>query len=226
MKSDNIILIREAITQARIEEAQTHKLGTFLDAAAHNLHNAIALPKDDPGKALFEFILHYIEHVPDFLQTLDDLMQSCGLHEHGRVFITIAEDFFLQPPELVRQCGGLQGLIDEAYLAHRLMEEVNDRLTMLCGVPLTPLDMTLANIIVHDLLGEAYANQLDLAVHFAVEALFEQSRPLENTNLAQFVARYQACDWEAKLRGWPSMKEESNIRLHFAKAQPTAATAH
>lgn len=226
MKNDNIILIREAIAQARAEEAQTHRLATFLAAAANNLHHAIALPKDNPGKALLEFVLHYIEHVPDFLQTLDDLMQSCGLHEHGRVFITIAEDFFLQPPELVRQCGGLQGLIDEAYLAHRLMEEVNDRLIMLCGVPLTPLDMTLANIIVHDLLGETYANQLDLAVHYAVEALFENNRPLENSNLAQFVVRYQACDWEAKLRGWPSLREESNIRLRFAKALPAVATAH
>jgi len=225
MNNDKIILIREAIAQARAEESQTHQLARFLSAATHSLHGAIALPEKDADKVLLEFIVRYIEYVPDLLQTLDDLLLNCGLREHGRVFITIAEDFFLQPPDLVHQCGGLQGLIDEAYLAHRLVEEINDRLIMRCGVPLTPLDMTLANIIVHDLLGETYANQLDLAVHYAMEALFEQGA-LENSNLAQFVARYQACDWEAKLRGWPRLTEDSRIGLRFTKTSIPKATAH
>ena len=226
MNPDKITLIREAIAQARAEEAQTHQLATFLAATAPGLHGAIALPEENPEKVLLEFIVRYIEHVPDFLQTLDDLMHSCGLREHGRVFITIAEDFFLQPRELVRQCGGLRGLIDEAYFAHRLMEEVNDRLILLCGVPLTPVDTTLANIVVHDLLGETYANQLDLAVHYAMEVLFEPGKSLEKSNLTQFVARYQACDWAAKLRGWPTQGNDSGIRLRLAETLSPKARAH
>lgn len=228
MTSDKISLIRKAIDQARAEEAHTRQLETFIATAAGGLHQAIDLPDADPVRALADFVIAYIEQVPDFLQTLDELMLSCGLREQGRVFITIAEDFFLQPPELVKQCGGLRGLIDEAYLAHRLMEEVNDRLIMLCGIPLTPWDMTLANIVVHNLLGETYANELDLAVHYALEALFEPDRSLENGAIAQFVARYQACDWEARLRGWPSLAGNTDIRLRFSDADaPTGkTTAH
>jgi hypothetical protein len=226
MNQGKTALIREAIAQARAEESVSRELETYMSAAAKSLHGAIALPEENPGQALTAFVIGYIEQVPDFLQTLEELMYACGLHEHGRVFITIAEDFFLQPPELIKHWGGLRGLIDEAYLAHRLMEEVNDRLMMLCGLPLTPADMTLANILVHDLLGEEYANQLDLAVHYAVESLFAPGQTLQNRNLQQFLSRYKDADWESRLRGWPGLDEESGIRLRLSTSLPGKTTAH
>ena len=62
-------------------------------------------------------------------------------------------------------------LLDEAYLAHRLVEEVNDRYVANGIAPLIPMDITRANLIVHQLLGDAFANKLDLAVEAAVAGL-------------------------------------------------------
>ncbi len=225
MTRDKLAHIRHAIAQAKEEESRTGELATYLAALIPGLHKAIVLP-ENPAQALLHFVIRYIEQVPDFLQTLSELMHETGIEQHGRVFVTIAEDFFLQPPELVQHDRGLKALIDEAYLAHRLIEEVNDRLLVLCGVPLTPMDMTLSNIIVHDLLGESFANQLDLAVHYAIETLFQPGNLESNTDLAQFIARHKTSDWADKLRHWPCLAGDSAIHLDFSEGISTKITPH
>lgn len=216
MSEQKILLIRESILKARQEEAASGELLHCLETMVPRLHQAIRLPDEQPACALLEFVTSYIEHVPDFLEALTELMQTAKIYDHGKVFITIAEDFFLQPPEVTQQHTGLHSLIDEAYLAHRLMEEVNDRVLMACGVPLTPMDMTLSNIVVHDLLGEEYANQLDLAVHFAIEALFNSSNLMGSSVLADFVTQHNRADWDQLLKQWPCLAGDSAITLSFA----------
>lgn len=216
MSEHKILLIRESISIARRHEAKSGELLRYLEALAPRLHQTIQLPGDRPAQALLEFVTRYVEHVPDFLEALTELMQQAKIYHHGKVFITIAEDFFLHPPEITHQHHGLHALIDEAYLAHRLMEEVNDRVLMSCGVPLTPMDMTLSNIVVHDVLGEEYANKLDLAVHFAIETLFDSSNLIGSALLADFVSKNSRRDWDQLLKQWPCLAGDSSISLHFA----------
>ena len=86
----------------------------------------------------------------------------------------MAEDYFLHPPEDLPADGGLEALLDEAFLAHRLLEEVNDHHIRHLQRPLLPLDMTEANIIVHHLLGDDLANALDQLVHETAAQLLER----------------------------------------------------
>lgn len=216
MTEAKLFQIRQAIAAARLQEEQTHHLEVYLNSLLPRLHKAIALPVDKPEGALLQFVIRYIEHAPNFLKALDQSMEQSGLATYGRVFLEIAEDFFLQPPEAVHREGGLRALIDEAYLAHRLIEEVNDRLIMLCGIPLSPMDMTMANIVIHHLLGEHFANQLDLAVHYAVEALFHPQQVSGDSRLAQFVTHHTHSDWSRGLGNWPCLLEDSPIQLKFA----------
>lgn len=215
MSEHKILAIRESICAARRHEAHSGELLRYLEALAPRLHQAIQLPSEKPAQALREFVIRYVEHVPDFLEALTELMHQAKIYHHGKIFITIAEDFFLRPPEIVHQHTGLHALIDEAYLAHRLMEEVNDRVLMSCGLPLTPMDMTLSNIVVHDLLGEEYANKLDLAVHFAIETLFDSSNLMGSALLADFVAQNSRGDWDQLLKQWPCLAGDSSISLSF-----------
>lgn len=217
MSEHNLLLIRESIGRARQQEAGSGELLKYLVAVAPRLHQAIQLPDQRPAEALLEFVTRYVEHVPDFLEALADLMHQAAIYDHGKVFLKIAEEFFLQPPAAADQHQGLHALIDEAYLAHRLMEEVNDRVLMSCGVPLTPMDMTLSNIVVHDLLGEEYANKLDLAVHFAIETMFDNSNLLGSAVLADFVCQHSRSDWEDLLKRWPCLAGDSAITLNFAE---------
>jgi hypothetical protein len=216
MTEDKLSQIRAAIAAARRQEQQTHHLELYLGSLAPRLHKAITLPRDQPATALLQFVIAYIEHAPDFLEALDRAMARNGLAVCGRVFLDIAEDFFLQPPEVVHREGGLRALIDEAYLTHRLIEEINDRLLMLCGIPLAPVDMTMANIVIHHLLGEQFANQLDLAVHYAVETLFQADKLTGNSQLAGFVAQHTRADWSHNSSLWPCLAEDSSIQLKFA----------
>ncbi|HEY6130583.1 MAG TPA: hypothetical protein VIV27_01125, partial [Halioglobus sp.] len=81
-------------------------------------------------------------------------------------------------------------LLDEAFLAHRLLEEVNDRHIRHLQRPLLLLDMTEANIIVHHLLGDAFANRLEQLVQFTaaqllhLEHLWEKVRTQPGTREA------------------------------------------
>lgn len=206
-------VIRETIAIAKRLEAQNHALELYLEGMLPRLHRAVQLPQQAPGKALLQFVVRYIEQVPELLDTLAALMHEATIYQSGRVFTDIAANFFLQPPELVREHSGLHALVDKAYLAHRMVEEVNDRLMLLYEVPLAPIDMTLANVIVHELLGEDFANQLDLAVHYAVEALFQPDPSQNSPASAPFLEGRGTRLWRNTLEGWPRLAEDSAISL-------------
>jgi hypothetical protein len=214
MTEDKLSLIRTTIAASRAEEERTHELERFLALLTPRLHNAITLPTERPAAALLNFVIRYIERAPDFLEALEQAMVKAGVASRGRVFLEIAMDFFLQPPEVVHQDGGLRSLIDEAYLTHRLTEEVNDRLVVLCGTPLAPMDMTMANLVVHHLLGDDFANQLDLAVHYAVEALLRSEYFGGDSTSTQVVARRTGSNWSEEK--WPCLAEDSDIYLSFS----------
>lgn len=223
MRRSNTDVIRKTIEIAQHLESRNHALEAYLSGVVPRLHKAISLPESKPGQALLVFVVRYIEQVPELLDTLAALMREAGIYEGGKVFLDIAEDFFLRPPEMVREHSGLHALVDKAYLAHRMVEEVNDRLMMLCNVPLAPMDMTLSNIIVHDLLGEAFANQLDLAVHYATEALFQPDNLASNSALANFVRSDCSRQWRNTLEGWPKLTEGSAVSLLLPESEPCPA---
>lgn len=220
MTEDKLSLIHAAIKSARAEEERTHELERYLASLAPRLHNAISLPAEEPVAALLHFVIRYIEQAPDFLAILETAMAKADVSAYGRVFLEIAADFFLQPPEVVHRDGGLRALIDEAYLTHRLIEEVSDRLLITCGAPLAPMDMTMANIVVHHLLGEDFANQLDLAVHYAVEALFQSSQLGGDATLKRFAAQHSDSGWAQSPEHWSCMAEDSAVRLNFSTHLP------
>lgn len=225
MGTDNLKLIRRIIASAVERDGNTGDLERFVAALAPKLHRAIALPQTNADDALRQFIVAYVSHVPDFLEALGDVFERSGLHNQGRTFLSIAEDYFLRPPEAIRPAESLPGLLDAAYLAHRLIEEINDRLLVLCGCPFTQMDMTLSNIIVHDILGEKFANQLDMAVHYAVESLFDPSKlSLYEPLLSSLKGSRE--HWHSSDQYWPCLAGDSAIALHFDCGVSSKAVAH
>ena len=213
MSESNILQIREAIAIAREKEANNHSLQRYLETKINDLHHAIKLPEENADTVLLDFVTRYIEHVPEFLQALTELTKSAGIYSFAKSFLDIAEEYFEKPPELVCEHHGLHALIDEAYLAHRLIEEVNDRIMMNCGVPLAPMDMTLSNIIVHNILGDDFANQLDLAVHYSTEVLFESLAIEKSPEFQVYIATHKKLGWGEELNKWPCLAGDSCISL-------------
>lgn len=206
-------MIRATIDHALANEQNCASLVLYVETRLDSLHHSIQLPKENDSDTLVAFMYRYIEHVPDFLDALIDVATTAGVMPLISKLIDVAQSYFKTPPELIDDHSGLLALVDEAYLAHRLMEEVNDRIMMLCGIPLIPMDMTLSNLIVHSLLGEEFANKLDMAVYYSMETLFEDFAEIENPDFKAYIALHKAEGWQDLLNTWPCLAGDSSIVL-------------
>jgi hypothetical protein len=182
--------IRKIIADALRSEGQTGDLSAKLAQQLPALREKLVLPEEEPAAALMAFIADYIESVPGCLNLVSAVSKRMGFHDYAAPFLHLAEDFLLSPPEEVPGEGGLEALLDEAFLAHRLLEEVNDHHIRHLQRPLLPVDMTEANIIVHHLLGDQQASRLEKLVQYAAaqllsrEYVWDQVRSLRGTQLS------------------------------------------
>jgi hypothetical protein len=166
--------IRDIIDLAVRHEQQTGALRLRLENTLPLLAKRLELPPEQPVEALMAFITSYIGSVPGCLNLVTAVGKQLGFYDYAAPFLHIAEDFFLAPPEELPEDGGLALLLDEAFLAHRLLEEINDHHIRHLGRTLLPLDMTEANIIVHHLLGETLANRLEQLVQYTTDRLLDK----------------------------------------------------
>lgn len=207
--------IRALIQRAKARDLETGKFNLVLEQRSERLHDAIRLPRNHAAPALRGFVVRYIEHVPEFIGAIDALTREAGISNRVEPLLNIACDYFLSPPDLVNGHSHLEALLDEAYLAHRLLEEVNDRFIGYCGIPLAPMDTTRANVIAHELIGEPFANELDQAVLFSAELLLNEY-PFEGENFTDYVERHRDRGWSEELRRWPCLATDLDIDLRFS----------
>lgn len=212
----NIQQMQHIIAEAQQHELETNLLHQILSAEITKLHPSIELPSSDSVNALCRFVEDYVNHVPRFVAAIHDLAQESGIEAQVAHVLTIATGFFLEPPQLLQSHSGMMALMDEAYLAHRLIEEVNDRYISLCGQPLAPMDMTRANLIVHHLIGEPFANELDSAVQYSVDLIMARRNEVDNTALRNYMDEHQQRGWSQEVARWPCLAEDLAINLNFA----------
>lgn len=223
--NDPLNPIRQLIRQAQEQDSASGKLLEFVECRKGHLHNAIKLPADKASKKLADFVVRYIKHVPDFIDAIRSMAQEAGIYEDVKPLLKIASDYFLSPPSIVDPHSQLQALLDEAYLAHRLLEEVNDRFMAKSGIPLAPMDMTMANVIAHELIGEPFANELDQAVLFSAELLLDE-QGFNSQHLENYVLTHKTNGWQQELERWPCLVEDLSISVEFDTEDDQSATRH
>ncbi|WP_086934306.1 hypothetical protein [Agarilytica rhodophyticola] len=214
MNEQRILQIRRSIAAARLQEENERSLQKHITLKLPSLHKSISLPENNTVEALINFVTCYIEHVPDFIKAIKELTYEAGIYDFTKQFINIAEDYFLVSSEQTEEdYKGLQALIDDAYLAHRLIEELSDRLMMVAGIPLAPMDMTMSNVLIHEILGEGFANELDLAVHYSIETLFKPESFEKNEKFVNYVNKRRLEGWKQDLQQWPCLAGDSFFSL-------------
>jgi hypothetical protein len=206
--------IEALIQKAKALDFENDKLTKVLETRAEHLHNAIKLPAEKSIQALRAFVIRYIERVPEFISAIDHISREAGIDEPVTPLLNIACDYFLSPPDLINGRSQLEALLDEAYLAHRLLEEVNDRFIGYSGIPLAPMDSTRANVIAHELIGEPFANELDQAVLFSAELLLNEYS-FKSENFQRYIALHKDRGWSEELRRWPCLEEDLDIDIRF-----------
>lgn len=210
----NTAAVRELIQQAYLLEARNGYLARLVQAQMEGLHPSINLSGDDAAGLLTRFAHAYIEQVPEFLDAAASVARNAGIEERIVPVLKVAEQFFLTPPALLDGHDGLDALLDEAYLAHRLVEEVNDRYIAHFGQPLIPLDTTVANLVAHQLIGEPFANRLDEAVHHAVDGMLDDSI-FDSPSAQAYRARLSDPQTVTAWKQWPCLSRRFGVELHL-----------
>jgi len=216
----NIAALHALIQRAHQHEASTGQLASQMQAHLGQLHPSIRLPNEDTHGVLQRFVSAYIEQVPELLQAAHEVSLEAGIEAQIKPVLKVAEQFFLQPPALMAGHEGLEGLLDEAYLAHRLVEEVNDRYIAHLGAPLIPLDTTVANLIAHQLIGEAFANQLDEAVHHAVDGMLDKAS-FAHDSVQAYRERLNNPQTDAAWKRWPCLSRQLGVELQLNETRAT-----
>lgn len=212
-----IRLVREQIDALCHQDAENTDLRLFVDRRLPQLHYAISATR--AHISLHEFILRYIAQIPEFIEIIYKIALDNGFLGDIKLLINLATDYFLSPPSAIPESQTLLGLLDEAYLAHRLLEEINDRLMAQIGAPLLPMDSTTANLIVHDIIGEPFANELDAAALFASDTVFNNSAIGSSQAMRHYIQTHAAIGWEDVLARWPSLAENLGLTLSFASTR-------
>lgn len=203
--------IRAIILQARAHEEQTHALETGFEQRLETLEKRLVLPERDPVRSLVHFVGQYIDYVPVFIDGAEEISHQTGIFEYVAPFLHMAEDYFLAPPQEVGLDTGLRALLDEAYLAQRLIEEVNDRHIGRYRSALLPLDVTRANIIVHHLIGDPLATRLDALVEQTVNRLIDAEHAFERNDVVEAAEAGAVGAW----KGLPCLSRSVAIDLRI-----------
>ena len=227
MSIENIKAIRQTIALTLDYETE---FGDFSrDLIKHTAQLPIAIDlgsasnAQEATKALEQLVVSYVERVPDFLEAMYQITAQASIDADIEPFLKIAEEFFLKQPDIVNDPQGLAALMNAAYLAHRLMEELNDRFIQHCGIPLAPLDMTRANVIIHHLIGESFANELDNIVHCAADSLLKNQHIFTTSGFKAFARDHSNRGWSEELKRWPCLTQDLEVELNIGGNRKIAA---
>lgn len=206
-------LISELITQAKAQEQETKQLARQLEKMTNGLHSTIHISGEKKSAvSLTAFVLKYIEHAPKYLTVMVKASIEARMEEWIFPVIKLTEDFFLHPPSVVGQEKSLTRLMESAYLAHRLIEEINDRYFLEAGQVLIPVDMTTANLIIHQLIGEPFSNQLDvLCVELANDLMTSRRKKIAQQTVGITPEKQRL--WIQAWQHWSDVLDEKNVSI-------------
>jgi hypothetical protein len=209
--------IEQLIITAGQQETQTNSLSTQLCAQIESLPSSISLAKSDPVRSLKNFVIEYITHVPPFIGAVSIAAKDAGIDAYVSPFLEVATDFLLSPKGQGNEPLGFLALLEQAYLTHRLIEEVNDQYIIRAGIPFIPMDVTKANVIVYHLLGEALANNLDEVVEETARQMTPQSIVYSSEKFRQYVEMRKGQGWDQVWKQWADMTNGLDIDLSLSE---------
>jgi len=161
--------------RAQIEEAKTiERQSGVLYQAVVNLaqQNGTRVSALQVGKVI-DVVTEYVESAPALMLIVEEAAMENGGQPFIQPLLDAIEDFFLAPDDIIPDHFGLAGLLDDAYLAHTLLEAISDKYESHSGKPLLPKDAYETNTFIRRLIGEPFVSMLDEHVSRVLEGLCE-----------------------------------------------------
>lgn len=217
---DDYQVMQQCIDRAVTLERHQGRFRRALRNSLPNLHHSINLPQNDGPLYLTAFVIRYIQAVPRWLRQLEALCDAAGIDIAPA--LGVIGRSFAEPPERHPDQVGLAALLDDAYLAHRTLEEINEQLQPACGMPLLPMDPMVANLVVRELLGEEFACGLD-SICVELGQRYAGQRLGPDSLVALILCRQRFLDSPGE---WPDFAAELDISLRAPVPELDTDTLH
>ena len=204
------------IAKAKAHEDKTKQLSLHLQKVTDGLHSAVTIKnKKHSPTVLADFVIKYIAHAPRFLSVMAKASAEANMLGLLLPIIKLSEDFFLNPPRIIGHEESLERLMESSYLTHRLIEEVNDRFLLESGKILVPVDMITANLIIHNLIGEPFSNQLDDFCFELAKEIIQPSNSKKNLGPGLHISDEKQIAWTKAWLHWSELLAESQVKLRL-----------
>lgn len=162
--------IRAQIEEAKASERRSGVLyRAVVNLSQQNGANVSAL---QVGKVI-DFVTEYIESAPALMTIVEEAATQNGAQPCIQPLLEAIEEFFLAEDDVIPDHLGLAGLLDDAYLAHTLLEAISDRFESYSGTRLLPKDAYETNTFIRRLIGEPFVDMLDEHVARTLEGMCE-----------------------------------------------------
>jgi len=158
--------IHDLVTRAIEAEGREQHLARVVRERARLHGQALTTAQQDE---VCGFLREYVEHAPALLDQMRLVAREEGLSDEAEPLIEAAGAYFLAPLDVIPDRFGLLGLLDDAYLTHRLVERCNEAHRAKTGKNMLPDGLDQANELVRELIGEPQASLLDSAVDNTME---------------------------------------------------------
>lgn len=208
--------LKQHINDAIATERRTRQFAQEMSCLTSGLHATVNLPEKKPGQSLAEFVEKYVAQVPKSLAVMEKAAAEAETRPLILPLIKITEDFFFKPPAILSQSNKFKGVMEAAYLSHRLIEEINDRYMAQAETPLLPVDMLTANLIIHNLIGEPFANQLDDFCFKLAQVLINPDHsPSQAAGAA--VSKEKQILWTKAWQHWSETLDETEVSIELPR---------
>ncbi|MGK0184121.1 MAG: fructose-1,6-bisphosphatase [Halioglobus sp.] len=155
MQAHELIKIQEQINEAVESENKSGKLKQFI----YELTDG-GIEEEDIDE-LVSFIQLYVQHSVAVILSVIEKAEEEGVRETIVPIIDLIKQYFAFKNDVISDDLGLYGLVDDAYLTHCLLAEVDRGYTEETGQAFLNVDMTMANEFIAALIGSPRIQFLD-----------------------------------------------------------------
>ena len=150
--------IRALIEEGKSAERQTGMLRRALTHLATVDRRGL---KEAEMQKVINFVSDYVEHALALMMLIENAAANIDRLQEVQPVLDAAENYFLAADDTIPDHFGLIGLMDDAYLIHRLLQALSDDYKSQSGESLLPLETHEDNAFIRRLIGEPFASILD-----------------------------------------------------------------
>ena len=195
------------------EESQTGHFAHFIAESQH-IGETFQLDNVTPDRML-AFVIDYVSCLPEYLDALKTTSEEVKATEFVEPLYKMIIAYLTSPPDFIVKLGGLHALLAKAYLAHRMIEEINDQIHQHAETQLLPLENSTTNLMAYSLLGLETSDPLDHLVLMAMETTETEKDCLYDEEVRKALLIIHRDNWQTHRQRWPAIDNTFSISLNL-----------